>query len=77
MYDMKPDRVGWTVYDVETGRPAVLDDVVLIELEQDIAEHLLVLLNSTVYAPRLKRLSNWPLLPSAARRDAGRRLSPR
>ena len=77
MYDMKADRVGWTVYDVETGRPAVLDDVVLIELEQDIAEHLVVLLNRTVYAPRLKRLSNWPLLPSSARRDAGRRLSPR
>jgi hypothetical protein len=24
MYDMKPDRVGWTVFDVETGQPALL-----------------------------------------------------
>ena len=72
MYDMKPDLVGWTVYDVETGRPAVLDDVVLIELEQDIAEHLVVLLNRTVYTRQPKRLSQWPLMPSVARRDAGR-----
>jgi hypothetical protein len=77
MYDIRPDRVGWTVYDAETGRPAVLDDVVLVELEQDTAEHVVVLLNRMVYPQRPKRLSSWPLLPSAARRDAGRHLSPR
>ena len=31
MYDIRPDRVGWIVYDAETGRPAVLDDVALVE----------------------------------------------
>jgi hypothetical protein len=72
MYDMKPDRVGWTVYDVETGRAAVLDDLVLIELDHGAADELVVLLNRSVYAQRPKRLSHWPLLPSAARRDAGR-----
>ena len=77
MYDIRPDRVGWIVYDAETGRPAVLDDVALVELEQDTAEHLVVLLNRTVYPPRPKRLSNWPLLPSTARRDARRHLFPR
>jgi hypothetical protein len=77
MYDIRPDRVGWTVYDAETGRPAILDDVVLVELEQDTAEHVVVLLNRTVYPQRQKRLSNWPLPPSTARRDAGRRPSPR
>jgi hypothetical protein len=77
MYDIRPDRVGWTVYDAESGRPAILDDLVLVELEQDTAEHVVVLLNRMVYPQRPKRLSNWPLSPSAARRDAGRRLSPR
>jgi hypothetical protein len=60
MYDIRPDRVGWTVYDAETGRPAVLDDVVLVELEQDTAEHVVVLLNRMVYPQRPKRLSSWP-----------------
>jgi hypothetical protein len=77
MYDIRPDRVGWIVYDTETGRPAVLDDVALVALAQDTAEHLVVLLNRTVYPPRPKRLSNWPLLPSRARWDAGRHLSSR
>ena len=72
MYDVRPDRVGWTVCDVETGRPAVLDDLVLIELEQAMAEQLVVLLNRSVYPRQPKRLSKWPLMPSIARRDAGR-----
>jgi hypothetical protein len=75
MYDIRPDRVGWTVYDTETGRAAVWDDVVLVELEQDTAEHVVALLNRMVYPQRQKRLSKWPLLPSTARRDAKRQLS--
>ena len=31
-YDMRADRSGWTVYDVNTGRPVILDDVVLTEI---------------------------------------------
>ena len=77
MYDVRPDRVGWTVYDVETSRPAILDDLVLVGLERQTADEVVALLNRTVYAPRPKRLSPWPLMPSAARRDAGRALSPR
>jgi PleD family two-component response regulator len=77
MYDMRPDRVGWTVYDVETGKPAVLDELVLTALEHDTADELVSLLNRNVYGTRQKRLSKWPLPPSAARRDAGRQLTPR
>ena len=77
MYDVRPDRVGWTVYDVETSRPAVLDDLVLVELERETAGELVALLNRTVYSRQPKRLSQWPLLPSIARRDAGRSPSPR
>ena len=77
MYDIRPDRVGWTVYDAETGRPALLDDVVLVELEQDTAQQAVVLLNRMVYPQRPKRLSNWPLLPPTAQRSARRQQSPR
>ena len=74
MYDVKPDRVGWTVYDGETGVPATLDGLVLIELEHETADEIASLLNRNVYGTSQKRLSRWPLLPSAARRDAGRPL---
>ena len=40
MFDVKPDRVGWTVYDVETGKPALLDDLLLTELEHETADEL-------------------------------------
>ncbi len=77
MYDVRPDRVGWTVYDVETGRPAVLDDLALTQLEHETADELASLLNRNVYGPCRKRLSRWPLPPAAARRDVGRSLAPR
>jgi hypothetical protein len=57
MYDVRPDRVGWTVYDVETSKPAVLDDLLLTELEHDTADELAGLLNRNVYGTRQKRLS--------------------
>jgi hypothetical protein len=44
-YDVRSDHVGWTVYDIATGRPAVLEDLVLIELELEVAEDLANLLN--------------------------------
>ncbi len=65
------------MYDAETGRPAVLDDLALVELEREAADELASLLNRSVYGPSQKRLSPWPLLPSAARRDAGRSLARR
>ncbi len=77
MYDVKPDRVSWTVYDAETGRSAVLDGLTLVELEHEAADELACLLNRNVYGRSQKRLSNWPLLPSPARRDAGRPLARR
>jgi hypothetical protein len=77
MYDVKPDRVGWTVYDVETGRPAVLDSLTLVGLEHEAADETASLLNRSVYGRSQKRLSNWPLMPSAARQDAGRPLARR
>ena len=77
MYDVRPDQVGWTVYDAETGRPAVLDDLTLVGLEHAAADETAGLLNRSVYGRRPKRLSDWPLLPSVARRDAGKPLTPR
>ena len=70
MYDVRPDRVGWTVYDVETGKRAVMDDLVLTELEHETADELVGLRN--VYGTRQKRLSKWPLPSSPARQDAGK-----
>ncbi len=77
MYDVKPDRVGWTVYDVETGRAAVLDGLTLVGLEHEAADETAKLLNRSVYGARQKRLSNWPLMPSVAHRDAGKPLARR
>ena len=55
MYDIKPDRIGWTVYDVELGRPFLWDELALIGLEHEAADELASLLNRTVY--RLPRTS--------------------
>jgi hypothetical protein len=77
MYDVKPDRMGWTVCDAVTGQPSVLDGVTLTELEYEAADVLACLLNRNVYGRSQKRLSPWPLLPSVARRDAGKPLARR
>jgi hypothetical protein len=77
MYDVRPDQVGWTVYDAETGRPAVLDDLTLVGLEHAAADETAALLNRSVYGARQKPLSRWPLMPSVARRDAGKPLTRR
>ena len=77
MYDVKPDRVGWTVYDTETGRPAMLDGLALVGLEHRDADETAGILNRSVYGARQKPLSRWPLMPSVARRDAGKPLTPR
>jgi len=77
MYDVKPDQVGWTVYDTETGRPAVLDGLTLVGLEHESADQTAGLLNRSVYGARQKPLGRWPLMPSMARRDAGKPLAPR
>ena len=44
-YDMRPDRVGWTLFDVTTGRRVVWDDVPLTGVDLDAAHELLVLLH--------------------------------
>jgi hypothetical protein len=64
--DMRPDRVGWTVYDVYTGRPIFLDqDVPLTELEHEAADRLVALLNRGSRPPRARRLSYWPVEPAS------------
>ena len=45
-YDMRADKTGWTVYDVATDRPIVLDDVVLIGISFEDADSLVNLLNA-------------------------------
>ena len=48
-YDMRPDRVGWTVFDVTTDCPVVLDNhVVLVGLDLDSAHELVTLLHRTI-----------------------------
>ncbi len=75
MYDVKPDRVGWTVCDAETGQPSVLEGVTLTELEYEAADVLACLLNRSVYGAKQKPLSRWPFMVSVARRDAGKPLA--
>ena len=45
-YDLKPDSVGWTIVDVTTGRPVLLDDLVLVGIDHDEADRLVDLLNA-------------------------------
>jgi hypothetical protein len=44
-YDMRPDRLGWTLFDVTTGRPVVWEDVPLTGVDLDAAHELLILLH--------------------------------
>ena len=44
-YDMKPDRAGWTVYDVLEGRPVCLGGVSLMGLSYEDANELVDVLN--------------------------------
>src|SRR3954467_3548588 len=73
-YGMRPDRVGWTLFDVTTGRPVVWDDVPLTGVDLDAAHELLALLH------RQHRLRARPSLdritPTAALATASVRLSP-
>ena len=55
MYDIRPDRVGWTVYDIELGRPLLLGELKLVGLEHEAADELASLLNRSVYRPCSKR----------------------
>lgn len=45
-YDMRADPTGWTVYDVATGRPVILDGVVLTGIDYEDADKLVNLLNA-------------------------------
>jgi hypothetical protein len=49
MYDIRPDRVGWTVYDIEVARPLLLEGIILTGLEHEAADELASLLNRSVY----------------------------
>ena len=53
-YDMRPDRTGWTVFDVTTDKPVVLDDLVLVGLDSDAAHQLVSLLHRPVTAYRAR-----------------------
>jgi hypothetical protein len=55
MYDIRPDRIGWTVYDIELGRPLLLGELRLVGLEHEAADELASLLNRSVYRPCSKR----------------------
>jgi hypothetical protein len=46
-YDMRPDDEGWTVYDIWTGWPAVVQGAEQIGLDLDDADDLVDLLNTT------------------------------
>ena len=44
-HDMRPDRVGWTVYDVTDGRTVSLGEFPLVGLDQEDANELVDVLN--------------------------------
>ena len=44
-YDMRPDRLGWTLFHVTTGRPVVWEDRPLTALDLETAQELIVLLH--------------------------------
>jgi len=44
-YDMRPDDVGWTVFDTATGRAARVNGVAQTGLDLDDADDLVDLLN--------------------------------
>ena len=44
-HDMKPDRIGWTVYDVIEGRSVCLGEVSLVGLSFEEANELVDVLN--------------------------------
>ena len=45
-YDMRMKRNGtWTVFDIATGQPALVNDVEQVDLEMDQADDLVDLLN--------------------------------
>jgi len=60
-YDMRADRTGWTVYDVSTGRPVILDDVVLTGISFEDADSLVNLLNTLERQDRRRGHSAHPL----------------
>ena len=64
-YDMRPDRLGWTLFDVTTGRPVVWEDVPLTGVALDAAHELLVLLHRTAASGREKRVR--PASPTRVR----------
>jgi hypothetical protein len=57
-YDMRKEPDGsWTVFDIFTGQPAVVDDVQMVNLEIEEADDLVDLLNG-LYAERRSRPKN-------------------
>jgi hypothetical protein len=45
-FDLRPDRVGWTVVEVATDRPAAIDGASLVGLPLEEAEALVDALNA-------------------------------
>jgi hypothetical protein len=43
-YDIRSETEGWTVFDIWTGRPVVIDGVLMAGLEVDYAEDMAELL---------------------------------
>ena len=62
-YDMRPDRLGWTLFDVTSGRSVVWDDVPLTGIEQEAAHD---------YATALSREHAVSLAASRQNLSAGR-----
>ena len=66
-YDLRPDKVGWTVFDVTTDRPVVLDNnVALVGIDADSAHEMVALLHRPLTA-RSKRAQY--IAPSSGRAD--------
>jgi hypothetical protein len=53
-FDMRPDKVGWTIVEVATNRPATIADLPLVELSLDDADRLVDELNAQEMRSRAK-----------------------
>ncbi|GJD48922.1 hypothetical protein OPKNFCMD_1648 [Methylobacterium crusticola] len=65
-YDIRKDRHGWTVYDVRTGRTAIIDEVLQVGLDMDEADTIADALSAGADDARapLAAWAGWGALPA-------------
>ena len=63
LYDLRPDKLGWTVFTVSTGRPVALaEDVILVGVDHERADQIVALLHQQELRRRASEASSTALL---------------